>query len=139
MKIKKKIKMICIFVFIFISSCGYRVRDDQVYLPGIYSFELPSGSYQKLEINEDYTFKQTLFSAKNGEILYENKGKLYLSGVDIKLENWLECYENDDGRYILKTEPYITTRVGPFWLKYKDSEVISIVIFDEPDYIFKKE
>jgi len=139
MKFIYKSKLKYLLFIIVIISCTNREQNDKGYLSGVYSYELATGLFQKLEINKDYIFKQTLYSEKEGEVLYENYGKLYVNGIKIELQNWLECYEVDNDRNIFISEPYITTRGGVSWLKFKDSDEISIVLFDETDYIFKKE
>ncbi|WP_177761071.1 hypothetical protein [Flavobacterium sp. I3-2] len=126
-------------LFVFFVSCNLKLRDSNAHLPGIYVYELGSGLYHTLEIYDDFTFQQCIYSEKDGELLHENKGEMYVEKTDIKFENWLECYYEEQPRNYYSGKPYVTNLIGSYWLKYTDSEEIQIVIFDVTNYIFKKE
>ena len=128
-----------IILILIIASCENRERQDKDYLSGVYIYELRTGLFQKLEINKDYTFKQTLYSESDGDILYENYGKMYVDGIKIKLQNWLECYEVGVDENIPITEPYITYRSGGSWYKEKDNDMVHLILAEQTNYIFKKE
>ncbi|MFD2907179.1 hypothetical protein ACFSX9_00380 [Flavobacterium ardleyense] len=126
--------MVCMTYF----SCENSKKDADKYLPGIYFYKIPSGELQILEINQDFTFQQIVYSKDEKNVLYKNKGKLYVNDKDIKLEHWLECYEDSDQKFLLK--PYITNSSSGaiYWKKPKRNEDVLIIIFDQNNYIFRK-
>ena len=116
-------------------SCGYTKGDADKYLPGRYVYEIPSGEIQELTINSDFTFRQILYSKKR-DVLYENSGKMNVDGRKIDFTHWLECYEPLEPKMLSK--PYITNSTGIVWRKPKGSEQVSVIVFDQDDYIFRK-
>lgn len=134
---KLKFSAIALIIVLTFFSCGYSKKDAQVYLPGTYTYEIPSGELQVLKINSDFTFEQTIYSDKNKEnILYKNIGKMHVHNENIELEHWLEFYEHSEQK-VLKS-PYITYSTGIFWRKPTESENTLIFIFDETNYVFEK-
>ena len=138
--IKKSDKSIITAVLIVCSiiffSCGYTKKDAEKYLPGQYSYKIPSGEIQELRINPDFTFKQIIYSKGKKEVLYENSGRVYVHDDNIDFENWLECYGLTDQNMLSK--PYIVFSTGSYWRKPNGNENVLIVKFDETNYIFKK-
>src|SRR6478736_4667170 len=122
--IKKKDKLSFNYVLIFLSitffSCRYTQEDAEKYLPGVYFYEIPSGEFQELKINPDFTFKQVIYSKSKKGVLYENLGRMYVDGENIKFKNWLECYELADQKMLSK--PYITISTGIYWRKPKGND-----------------
>ena len=124
--------LVCITIF----SCDYTKKDAERYLPGRYTYEIPSGELQELIVNKDFTFKQVLYSKNKKAVLYENMGKMSVAGEDIVFDHWLECYELEEQKLLLK--PYITSDHGSYWRKPEGDEGVLIVIFEESGYIFRK-
>ncbi|MDI3320675.1 hypothetical protein [Pinibacter soli] len=133
---KFKVIGVLIFFCLILFSCGYSKEDAEKYLPGKYFYEIPSGEIQTLKINSDFTFKQTIYSKNKKNVLYENIGKMYVDGDEIKFRNWLECYELADQKMLFK--PYNAYATGIYWIKPKGDEGVQIVKFDQTNYIFKK-
>ena len=124
--------LICTCLF----SCGYSKEDAEKYLPGQYFYGIPSGEFQVLQVNPDFTYSQTIYSKNKKDTLYENMGKMYVDDNKIELENWLECYELADQKMLVK--PYITYSTGNYWRKPKGNEDVLIIKFDQTNYIFRK-
>lgn len=134
----EKKKYINLFLFIFLlSSCCNNKNDSYEYLPGKYIYSIPTGEVQILNIASDLSFEQTIFSNEM-EIILHNRGVIIIDNENrIKLEHWLECYENDEQK--LLKNPYITNcSSGVYWEKAKNNTNISIIIFDQTNYIFRK-
>jgi hypothetical protein len=117
-------------------SCGYSKKDAEKYLPGQYSYKIPSGEIQLLDINADFTFKQIIYYKNMKGIMYENVGEMYVDGDKIEFKNWLECYEPADQKILSK--PHIVYSIGNYWRKPKRNEGVVIVKFDQTNYIFRK-
>lgn len=129
-----KLLIICTSFF----SCGYNKKDAQKYLPGIYTYVIPTGELQVLKINQDFTFEQIIYSKNKTVILYENQGKMYVNSNKIKLEHWLECYELSEQKILL--QPYLAnSSSGIYWKKPKGEEGVLIIMFDQTNYIFRKQ
>ena len=132
-----KIRAIAILLLLcFNSSCVDRKDDARKYLPGQYFYEIPSGELQVLKINPDFTFKQIIYSKNSKSVLYENIGKMFVEGRDIEFKNWLECYELADQK--LLTTPHLVYSIGNYWKKNQGNDDITIIKFDQTNYIFKK-
>ena len=131
----KGISILIFFCAIFF-SCSYTKEDGEKYLPGQYFYEIPTGEYQELMIDSDFTFKQIVYSKGKKDVLYENKGRMYVDGENIKFRDWLECYELADQKMLSK--PYITYSTGIYWKKPEGNTSTLIVNFDETNYIFRK-
>ncbi len=120
----------------FSISCGYSEAEAIKYLPGIYTYKLPSGELQELKINYDFSFTQKIYSKNGLQILYENEGKMYIKSNNIEFEHWLECYDLAEQKLLNK--PYLSNTNGPFWIKEYRNEPTKIIFFDQNNYIFEK-
>ena len=135
----RRIKIIGLLflVCLVVTSCGYSDRDAKKYLPGSYFYEIQNGEFQVLKIYSDLTFKQIIYSKNKKDILYKNNGKMYVSSNEIEFENWLQCFNvSKPTEKLLK--PYIIHFVGIYWRKPKGNEDVSIIIFDQSNYVFRK-
>ena len=129
-------KLIGLLVGISLFSCRYSKEDAEKYLPGQYIYEIPSGEFQTLEINQDFTFEQIVYSKNKKDTLYVNVGKMYVDGNKIEFENWLECYEFADQKMSLK--PNVGYSSGNYWRKPKGNDDVLIIKLDQTNYIFRK-
>jgi hypothetical protein len=136
---KKMIKFIYLLAFFILSFCSCENRNEQAkkYLPGKYSYEIPSGEVQLLTINADFTFKQIVYSKDKKSVLYENEGELQVDGYDIVFKNWLSCYELAEQKMLLS--PYVASYFsGAYWAKTKGSDEVLLVALDQTNYIFRR-
>lgn len=135
----QKLKYIGVLIIVCIGffSCGYSEKDAQKYLPGVYTYEIPSGEIQVLRVNPDFTYQQVIYSKNKKDTLYKNEGKMYVQNNEIKLEHWLECYELAEQKIL--SNPYLAnSSSGVYWRRLKESGDVLIIMFDQSNYIFKK-
>lgn len=124
--------LLCLGLF----SCGYAKHDAEKYLPGEYFYETPIGDFHVLVVNRDFSFKQFVYS-KDLKLEHKNEGKMHVDGDGIEFENWLECYDPSDQTKILT--PFLTYSMGHYWRKPEGKEGVLIIMFDDTDYIFRKQ
>lgn len=111
-------------------------------IEGSFIFKYPSGKVEILNIKNDFTYSQFIYSNDNDykskiKPLYSNYGKWTYTGAQLEFGHWLIYCKFNNPDSIL-TEPKYGTMLNVYWDAPTNKHKGMITIYDETGYVFEK-